>query len=103
MDNKTGNISDLSSDINDSEMNKYKGKPYEEVKQGKYRVKNRDGSLRCPFCPGKKKQQWKYTDLLQHASGVGSGSVMVVLFGCVPMAAFFFDVSCRVMLLLWTE
>lgn len=74
MENKTGNISDSSSDITDSEINEYKDKPYEELKQGKYRVKNRDGSLRCPFCQGKKKQQWQYRDLLQHASGVGSGA-----------------------------
>ncbi|KAI8566487.1 hypothetical protein RHMOL_Rhmol02G0045100 [Rhododendron molle] len=55
-------------------IHEYKDKPYEELKQGKYVVKNRDGSLRCPFCPGKKKQQWQYRDLLQHASGVGSGA-----------------------------
>ncbi|KAI8543621.1 hypothetical protein RHMOL_Rhmol08G0232500 [Rhododendron molle] len=72
MENKSGNISDSSFDISDSEINEYKDKPYEELKQGKYRVKNRDGSLRCPFCQGKKKQQWQYRDLLQHASGVGS-------------------------------
>ncbi|KAI8566848.1 hypothetical protein RHMOL_Rhmol02G0074000 [Rhododendron molle] len=74
MENKTGNISDSSSDVSESEIHEYKDKPYEELKQGKYVVKNRDGSLRCPFCPGKKKQQWQYRDLLQHASGVGSGA-----------------------------
>ncbi|KAG5618684.1 hypothetical protein H5410_018508 [Solanum commersonii] len=31
-------------------------------------------SLRCPFCAGKKKQDYKYKDLLQHATGVGKGS-----------------------------
>ncbi|KAI8561140.1 hypothetical protein RHMOL_Rhmol04G0314400 [Rhododendron molle] len=74
MENKTGHISDLSSDVSESEINDYKDKPYEELKQGKYRVKNPDGSLRCPFCQGKKKQQWQYRDLLQHASGVGAGA-----------------------------
>ncbi|KAI8571264.1 hypothetical protein RHMOL_Rhmol01G0105900 [Rhododendron molle] len=74
MENKTGHISDSSTDVSDSEIEQYKDKPYEELKQGKYRVKNPDGSLRCPFCLGKKKQQWQYRDLLQHASGVGSGA-----------------------------
>lgn len=27
-----------------------------------------------PFCPGKKKQQYKYRDLLQHVFGVGTGA-----------------------------
>ncbi|KAF7141680.1 hypothetical protein RHSIM_Rhsim06G0089800 [Rhododendron simsii] len=70
-----GNISESSSDISDSEINEYKDKSYEELKKGNYRVKNRDGSLRCPFCLGKKKQQFKYRDLLQHAPRVGSGAV----------------------------
>jgi hypothetical protein len=74
MDTKTGNISESSTDISDSEINEYKDKPYEDLKQGKYRVLSVDGSLRCPFCPGKKKQKWQYRDLLQHASGVGSGA-----------------------------
>ncbi|KAI8572262.1 hypothetical protein RHMOL_Rhmol01G0184500 [Rhododendron molle] len=74
MENKIGNISESSSDINDSEINDYKDKPYEELKKGTYRVKNGDGSLRCPFCPRKKKQHFKYTDLLQHASKVGLGT-----------------------------
>ncbi|KAI8560914.1 hypothetical protein RHMOL_Rhmol04G0292900 [Rhododendron molle] len=69
------NISDSSStDVSDSEIEQYKDKPYEELKQGKYRVKNPDGSLRCPFCLGKKKQQWQYRDLVQDAAGVGSGA-----------------------------
>ncbi|KAI8560550.1 hypothetical protein RHMOL_Rhmol04G0266000 [Rhododendron molle] len=46
MENKTGNISNSSSDISESEINEYKDKPYEELKQRKYMVKNRDGSLR---------------------------------------------------------
>ncbi|KAI8542373.1 hypothetical protein RHMOL_Rhmol08G0133700 [Rhododendron molle] len=74
MENKIGNISESSSNINESELNEYKHKPYADQQKGKYRVKNRDGSLRCPFCPLKKKQQFKYRNLLQHASGVGSGA-----------------------------
>lgn len=65
--------SEEESDISESEINDYKDKPYEELRSGKYKVKL-NGTLRCPFCAGKKKQDYKYKDLLQHASGVGKGS-----------------------------
>ncbi|XP_031267017.1 factor of DNA methylation 1-like [Pistacia vera] len=61
------------SDISDSEINEYIEKPYEELRAGKYKVPV-SGTFRCPFCAGKKKQVYKYKDLLQHASGVGKGS-----------------------------
>ncbi|CAN4088537.1 unnamed protein product [Withania somnifera] len=62
------------SDLSDSEIYEFKEKPYEELRTGKLRVKVPNGSLRCPFCAGKKKQDYKYKDLLQHATGVGKGS-----------------------------
>ncbi|KAF3943179.1 hypothetical protein CMV_030234 [Castanea mollissima] len=62
------------SDISESEINDYIDKPYEELTAGKFKVKGLNGNLRCPFCAGKKKQDYKYKDLLQHASGVGKGS-----------------------------
>uniref|UniRef100_A0A2P2ISJ1 Uncharacterized protein MANES_04G103800 n=1 Tax=Rhizophora mucronata TaxID=61149 RepID=A0A2P2ISJ1_RHIMU len=65
--------SEEESDISESEINDYVDKPYEELRAGKYKVKL-NGTLRCPFCAGKKKQDYKYKDLLQHASGVGKGS-----------------------------
>ncbi|KAL4333825.1 hypothetical protein GQ457_07G032600 [Hibiscus cannabinus] len=70
MDSSSGEESDFS----DSEINEYMEKPYEELRSGKYKVKALNGSLRCPFCAGKKKQDYKFKDLLQHASGVGKGS-----------------------------
>ncbi|XWS20521.1 hypothetical protein CRYUN_Cryun31cG0108700 [Craigia yunnanensis] len=70
MESSSGEESDLS----ESEINEYKEKPYEQLRSGKYKVKALNGSLRCPFCAGKKKQDYKYKDLLQHASGVGKGS-----------------------------
>ncbi|KAK7294009.1 hypothetical protein RJT34_16892 [Clitoria ternatea] len=66
--------SEEDSDISESEINDYSEKPYEQLKAGKYKVKNLNGTLRCPYCAGKKKQDYKYKDLLQHASGVGKGS-----------------------------
>ncbi|XVF86344.1 hypothetical protein PTKIN_Ptkin18bG0031900 [Pterospermum kingtungense] len=70
MDSSSGEESDIS----ESEINEYKEKPYEQLRSGKYKVKALNGCLRCPFCAGKKKQDYKYKDLLQHASGVGKGS-----------------------------
>ena len=66
--------SDEESDISESEINDYKDKPYEELRSGKLKVKGPNGTLRCPFCAGKKKQDYKYKDLLQHSSGVAKGS-----------------------------
>lgn len=66
--------SDDESDISDSEINDYVEKPYEQLRAGKFKVKGPNGTLRCPFCAGKKKQDYKYKDLLQHASGVAKGS-----------------------------
>ncbi|KAL5160456.1 Factor of DNA methylation 1 [Glycine soja] len=63
--------SEEDSDISESEIEEYAEKPYEQLRAGKYKVKNLNGTLRCPYCAGKKKQEFKYKDLLQHASGVG--------------------------------
>ncbi|CAA2952775.1 factor of DNA methylation 1-like [Olea europaea var. sylvestris] len=69
-----GSSSDSESDISDSEINEYVEKPYEELKAGVYKVKGRNGTLRCPFCAGKKKQDYQYNHLFQHAIGAGKGS-----------------------------
>lgn len=66
--------SEEESDISESEIDDYTEKPYQQLRAGNYKVKNLNGTLRCPFCAGKKKQDYKYKDLLQHASGVGKGS-----------------------------
>lgn len=66
--------SDEESDFSDSEINDYIEKPYQELRTGKYKVKGPNGSLRCPFCAGRKKQDYKYKELLQHASGAGKGA-----------------------------
>ena len=66
--------SDEESDFKESEINDYKNKPYEQLRSGKLKVTGPNGTLRCPFCAGKKKQDYKYKDLLQHSSGVAKGS-----------------------------
>ncbi|KAK9126961.1 hypothetical protein Scep_015807 [Stephania cephalantha] len=58
------------SDISESEIDEYSESFYEELKNGKHEVKAPDDTFGCPFCPGKKRQNYLYKDLLQHASGV---------------------------------
>ncbi|KAF0926301.1 hypothetical protein E2562_022119 [Oryza meyeriana var. granulata] len=67
--------SDESDDEDDSEAESdYEEKSYGLLKSGNHRVRNPDGTFRCPFCPGKKKQDYKLKDLLQHADGIGVSS-----------------------------
>ncbi|CAL1387046.1 unnamed protein product [Linum trigynum] len=61
------------SDISESEINDHVDKPYEQLRSQHYKVQV-NGALKCPFCAGKKKQGYKYKDLLQHATGVGKGA-----------------------------
>ncbi|KAL8155817.1 factor of DNA methylation 1-like [Apium graveolens] len=62
------------SEISDSEVFEYKEKPYGLLKSGQLKVKGPNGNLRCPFCAGRKKQDYKYKELLQHATGAGKGT-----------------------------
>ncbi|XP_061975566.1 protein INVOLVED IN DE NOVO 2 [Populus nigra] len=62
---------DIDASGSDSEMDEYENEAYEELKDGKLRVKISDETFACPFCPQKKRQACLYKDLLQHASGVG--------------------------------
>nr|QDC18035.1 involved in de novo 2-like A [Hypericum perforatum] len=62
------------SDISDSEMEEHQEKSYAELKEGKRRVKVSDKALTCPFCPKKKKGDYQYKDLQQHAFGVGNST-----------------------------
>lgn len=65
--------SDEEDDISESEIDDYSEKPYQLLQNGTYKVKV-NGQLRCPFCSGKKKQDYKYKELFAHASGVSKGS-----------------------------
>lgn len=64
---------DPDEDDSDAESD-YEEKSFGLLKSGKHRVRNPDGTFRCPFCPGKKKQGYKIKDLLQHADGIGVSS-----------------------------
>ncbi|KAI3875579.1 hypothetical protein MKX03_021481 [Papaver bracteatum] len=59
------------SDISESEMEDYEEKIYQKLKNGEFTVKLPDVKFRCPFCLGKKKQDYEYKHLVQHAKGAG--------------------------------
>lgn len=61
-------------DISDSELEEYVDRCYEQLKDGGHNVKYSDVLFRCPYCPGKKKLVYPFTDLLRHATDVGKGS-----------------------------
>nr|TKV92661.1 hypothetical protein SEVIR_9G174600v2 [Setaria viridis]TKV92663.1 hypothetical protein SEVIR_9G174600v2 [Setaria viridis] len=60
------------SDISDSDIVEHKEKIYAQLRAGKLKVKYGESAFRCPFCPGKKKQDYNLKDLLQHATGIGA-------------------------------
>ncbi|KAG0498566.1 hypothetical protein HPP92_003257 [Vanilla planifolia] len=62
--------SEDSSEISDSEIDDYEAKCYQQLMVNKLIVKLANSGYRCPYCLGKKKQNYHYNDLLQHASGI---------------------------------
>nr|GEY03223.1 uncharacterized protein [Tanacetum cinerariifolium] len=59
------------SDANGSGIEEYEEKSYEELKGGKHAIKIPNGAFTCPYCPNKKKHDYQYIDLLQHAAMIG--------------------------------
>ncbi|CAH9112612.1 unnamed protein product [Cuscuta epithymum] len=68
MDSSSGEDTDIS----DSEVQEYEEKSYEELKCGRRSIKASDESYICPYCSKKRKRNFAFSDLLQHANGVGS-------------------------------
>ncbi|KAK7285223.1 hypothetical protein RJT34_19986 [Clitoria ternatea] len=66
--------SEEDTDISDSEITEYEDKSYEELKNGSRDVKISNETFTCPYCPKKRKRDYLYKELLQHASGVGQSS-----------------------------
>ncbi|WOH12507.1 hypothetical protein DCAR_0832011 [Daucus carota subsp. sativus] len=67
--------SEEETDISDSELEDYSEKVYQQLLDGKLAVKISGDVYRCPYCSQKKrKQQYGFRDLLQHASAIGEGS-----------------------------
>jgi uncharacterized C2H2 Zn-finger protein len=67
-----GHSSSEESDISDSDIVEHKEKIYAQLRAGKLKVKYGESVFRCPFCLGKKKQDYNLKDLLQHATGIGA-------------------------------
>ncbi|KQK14286.1 factor of DNA methylation 4 [Brachypodium distachyon] len=59
-------------EVSDSEIDECKDKIYAQLQAGKMKVKHSEKTFRCPFCLGKKKQDYNGKDLLQHATGIGA-------------------------------
>jgi hypothetical protein len=66
--------SDESSDLSETDIDDYAEKAYLDLKAGKLVARLGTDRFRCPFCPGKKKQDYRYNELLQHAVGVGASN-----------------------------
>ncbi|XP_068639742.1 protein INVOLVED IN DE NOVO 2-like [Aristolochia californica] len=62
------------SETSDSDMETRRDRFYEQLQKEPHKVKISDVSFRCPYCQGKKKQDYQYKDLLQHAGGVGQSN-----------------------------
>jgi hypothetical protein len=59
------------SDQDDSKAESDYEKLYNQLPSGNHQVRNPDGTFYCPFCPSKKKQDYKLKGLLQHADAIG--------------------------------
>lgn len=66
--------SDESSELSETDIDDYADKSYSDLKSGKFVARLGSDRFRCPFCPGKKKQDYRYSELLQHAVGVGASN-----------------------------
>ncbi|XP_062192613.1 factor of DNA methylation 1-like isoform X2 [Phragmites australis] len=66
--------SDESSELSDADIDGYAEKSYLDLKAGRLVARLGNDRFRCPFCPGKKKQDYRYNELLQHAVGVGASN-----------------------------
>eukprot|EP00257_Ricinus_communis_P023324 XP_015583273.1 protein INVOLVED IN DE NOVO 2 isoform X2 [Ricinus communis] len=71
MGSSVDHSSDEDTDMSESELDEYEAQCYEELKNGTHHVKISDETFTCPYCPKKRKREYLYRDLLQHASGVG--------------------------------
>ncbi|XP_022988349.1 protein INVOLVED IN DE NOVO 2-like [Cucurbita maxima] len=72
MGSSSSDDSDVDTDISESELDERESKSYQELKNGKRIVKLSHETFTCPYCSRKRKRDFLYKDLLQHASGVGN-------------------------------
>lgn len=58
-------------DIRESEFEDYKYDKYKELKDGYLRVKLSKSFYRCPYCDESRRRDYRYKELLEHASSIG--------------------------------
>ncbi|CAK9133594.1 unnamed protein product [Ilex paraguariensis] len=58
-------------DVSESKIDQYEDIAYEELKSGSHLIRISNEAYTCPYCPKKRKRDYLYKELLQHASGVG--------------------------------
>lgn len=61
-------------DISESEIEEYGDKTFDELKKESSKLKVSEEKYTCPYCPGKRKRDYHYKELLQHASGIGNAN-----------------------------
>lgn len=69
----SGSEDDSYSNSDDEETEAQEEKIAEGIRNGSLVVKNGDGTYKCPLSPGRKKQSYKYRELLAHATQIASG------------------------------
>jgi hypothetical protein len=57
----------------ESEAEEFEEQAIQDIKEGKLKVLNSDGTFRCPSSPNKKKQSYKFSEFLQHAERIQKG------------------------------
>lgn len=69
----SGSEDDSYSNSDGEETEAEEQKVADAIREGKLVVKNSDGTYKCPLSPGRKKQSYKYRELLAHATQIGNG------------------------------
>ncbi|KAL5747852.1 hypothetical protein ACOSP7_024868 [Xanthoceras sorbifolium] len=57
--------------ITEADVEEYEYGQYTKLKKGYLKVKISNSLYRCPFCYGNRKRDYRFKELLEHASGVG--------------------------------
>lgn len=70
---ESGSDNEDYSNSDDEETEKFEEMAARRIQSGTLVVKNADGTYKCPLSPGRKKQSYKYRELLAHATGVAKG------------------------------
>lgn len=63
-----------SDDYDSDELNEAYEEAWVGLKDGTVTCLNPDGTFRCPYSPARKKQNYKYSEIYQHAESVGKGN-----------------------------